>query len=84
MFKNNKKKSAMSTHYCAEFPESKKNISVHEQLAGAVEHPSRVSRKGKSAATENNPNSLVDSVGGIPGRELGNREFKSTSILKLR
>jgi hypothetical protein len=35
-----------------ELPESQENTSVHERLAGAVGHPSRVSRKGKAGPLE--------------------------------
>jgi hypothetical protein len=35
-----------------EIPESKENSSVHERLAGAVGHPSRVSREGKAGPLE--------------------------------
>jgi hypothetical protein len=35
-----------------EFPGSEENSSVHERLAGAVGHPSRVSREGKAGPLE--------------------------------
>ena len=34
----------LSKNFKSEFPKSKENTSVHEQLAGAVGYPSRVSR----------------------------------------